>query len=161
MDDLRERYPEIERPHRLDGSPEARKQCLRIVVENFDEIVKLIEEVMRMRSLEYMKAFLFQSRAMGTCKLHSDIDIYIQLSERHRELVEDHGVLWEDAGVKVISGAWASKFLSDLPQEIFDRLNALRIDLFFGVESKPPAKREYRDLPYYLSLRELEEATQR
>lgn len=154
-EDLRDRYPEVERPFRSNGSPESVAKCLEPVLENIDEIVGLINRVCSLKNIQAGDVFLFQSRAMGTCKPSSDIDIYVRLDERHRSFVEEHGVSYKNTGVKLIVGEWAAKYLSDLPSEVLKLLAELRVDLFFGVDDKPPAKDEYRGRRYYINFKEL------
>ena len=152
--DLRDRYPKVERPHRADGSPEAVERCLEPVSENLREIGTVVYFILGFKGLLPKEVYLFQSRAMGTCKPGSDIDIYVQL-ENAGKLVSDHGVLYKDTGAKVICGEWAAKYLSDLPPRILKKLKDLNLDIFFGVDPEPPAKAEYKDRRYFIPLEEL------
>lgn len=153
--DLRDRYPEIERPLRLDGSSEAVKRCLEPVIKNLDRIQELIEDIAYFKELEIVDSFVFQSRAMGTCKPTSDIDIYVQLSEKHLEMVNTNGILYKNTGVVLLAGEWATKFFNELPRHLNEELVDLNIDIFWGVEDRPPAKDEYKGRKYYINLNEL------
>jgi len=156
MRDPLDGYPDVERHSRRDGSPEAVQACLQPVKDALPAIRRLIEEVCTRKQLFAVHTYLFQSRAMGTCKPGSDIDVYLALEPHiHGETVDRHGVLYKDTGVKVICGEWAVAFFTDLPEPIKRRLAELRLDLFLGVEATPPAKAEYRGKPYYLDLEAL------
>lgn len=155
--DLRERYPEIERPLRLDGRPNSVKKCLEPVIKNIDIIIELVDDIAFWKELEYVNVFLFQSRAMGTCKKTSDIDIYIHLNEKHRELVKTNGTKFADTGITILSGAWARKFFSDMPSMYLHELKELHIDIFWGIEPEPPAKDWYAETKYYIELKELKQ----
>ena len=153
--DLIDRYPEIERKIRANGSIESIERCLKPIRDNVEYIIETINEICSLKELEIENAFAFQSRAMGTCKPTSDIDIYVQLHWQHTYLVETNGVLYKNTGIKIICGEWADKFLSDIPEKIMDGLHKKRIDLFFGVEKHPPAKDEYKNSNYYVNLEKL------
>lgn len=129
--------------------------CLEPVVNHLDEILLLIDAVCKAKGLQYEEAFLFQSRAVGDCKPTSDIDVYLRLPKSYSPLVDAHGVLYKNTGVKMICGEWAVKFFEDLDRAIFNRLGELMLDLFFGVEEIPPAKDEYKGKNYFINLKEL------
>ena len=160
-EDLSLRYPEVERPWRGDGSEEAREKCLKPIREKAERILAIVEGIAEMKGLSYEEVFAFQSRVMGTCKEGSDIDAYIRLSESHRSMVMEYGVLYKDTGIKVICDEWATKFFKDSYEAFKEELATLKVDLFWGVEETPPAKAEYRGQRYYISLQELAEANQR
>lgn len=153
--DLRDRYPEVERPFRLDGKPASIEKCLEPVIKNIDRIIELVKEVTHWKELKHENTFVFQSRAMGTCKSTSDIDIYIQLDEKHHKLILECGAEYADTGVKLIVGETKNRFLRDLPQKILDDLKRLNVDLYFGVEQIPPAKGWYGETKYYINLKDL------
>ena len=156
--DLRDRYPEIERSLRFDGSPESVKICLEPVIKHADRILNTVDDIAYWKNLEYEEVFVFQSRALGTCKPTSDIDIYVQLNEKHSKLVNDNGTLYKDTGVKLLVGEWATKFFEDIPIHLKQNLDEIHTDIFWGIESKPPAKYEYRGRNYYHSLKTLRKA---
>lgn len=153
--DLRYLYPEVERPLRLDGKPGSIEKCLEPLIKNFDRILELIEEVIQWKGLEHENTFVFQSRAMGTCKPTSDIDIYIQLDEKHRKLILECGAEYGDTGVMLIVGETRNRFLEDIPQKILEELEILRVDLYFGVERIPPAKGRFGETKYYINFKDL------
>lgn len=155
MTPILDRYPEIERPLRGDGSPEARRKCLEPVLKNLPKITALIQEMAKLKNLKIVNIMLFQSRATGTCKPTSDADFYIQLSEDYTQLVLDHGVLYKDTGNIVICGEWKDRFLSEPDPTIIERMGALRFDVYLGVDEEPPAKVEYKGTKYYITLEEL------
>ena len=154
--DLRDRYPEIERPLRFDGSPKSVKICMEPVIKYAERILNIVDDIAYWKNLEYEDVVVFQSRAMGTCKPTSDIDIYVQLNEKHCELVYDNGVLYKDTGVKLLVGEWAKKFFEDIPPHLKQDLAEMHTDIFWGIDREPPAKYEYRGRKYYHSLKNLE-----
>ena len=153
--DLRDRYPEIERPIRYDGRSESVKICMDSIMRNLDRILNVIEDIAHWKNLEYDKSFVFQSRAMGTCKPTSDIDLYVKLNEKHRELVMQNGVSYKNTGVTLLAGEWATKFFGEVPKHLSEEMKDLHIDIFWGVDDLPPAKDEYKGRNYYFVLEEL------
>ena len=144
----------MERKIRLEGSIESIERCLKPIKDNVEYINKTIKEICNLKELEIENIYAFQSRAMGTCKPTSDIDIYVQLHWQHTYIVETNGVLYKNTGIKIICGEWADKFLLDIPEKLMKRIHEKRIDLFFGVKEKPPSKDEYKDVNYYVNLEE-------
>ena len=153
--DLRDRYPKIERPIRFDGSQESVKKCLEPVIKKLDRILNVIDDIAYWKELEYKNSFVFQSRAMGTCKKTSDIDIYVQLNNTHTELVKTNGVDYKNTGVTLLAGEWAVKFFNEMPEHLKHELVDLNIDIFWGVDRLPPAKHEYKGRKYFINLEEL------
>ena len=153
--DLRDRYPEIERPLRYDGRSESVKITMAPVMEKLHRILNVIEDIAHWKELEYEKSFVFQSRAMGTSKPTSDIDIYVKLNDKHTELVMQNGVSYKNTGVTLLAGEWATKFFGEIPQHLNEELLDLHIDIFWGVNDLPPAKDEYKGRNYYFQLEKL------
>lgn len=83
-----------EKPFRYAGDAEGRQKCLEYVLEKYDEVKTIISVVLEIKGLRAVEYFIFQSRAMGTCKTSgtSDMDMYVQLSEEHSDLVEELGI---------------------------------------------------------------------
>ena len=155
-----DKYPEIERPLRGDGSPEARRRCLKPVIELLPKFLPLIEEIQRIKNIKFIKIFVFQSRAAGTCKPDADFDFYVQVAPEYKQMVLDDGVLYKDTGVKLICGEWATNFFSTPDPSIIERMRHLKLDVFMGIEPVPPAKKEYRGEKYYVNLDELKDMFQ-
>jgi len=153
--DLRDRYPEIERSIRYDGRSESVKICMAPILKNLDRILNVIEDIAHWKNLEYDKSFVFQSRAMGTAKPTSDIDLYVKLNEKHRELIMQNGISYKNTGVTLLAGEWATKFFGEIPKHLNEELKELNIDIFWGVNELPPAKDEYKGRNYYFNLEEL------
>jgi len=155
-------YPEIEkRLSRADGSARAREQCQQPVKDHLEEILETIHTICHLKRLTYKDLYLFQSRALGTCKpgypaRGSDIDIYIALDAQHNRLLMKYGVPYKDTGITLICGEAAIRYFEDLPAQLLATLGRLRVDLYFGSAVIPPAKTEYRDKPYYVQLKDLE-----
>ena len=157
--DLRDRYPEIERQYRLDGRKKSVKICMEPVMRNLDRIINLIEDITYWKKLDVINSYIFQSRAMGTCKLTSDIDIYIQLDKKHESFVYDNGIEYKNTGIKVLAGEFATKFFDDtLPKHLVTEMKDIHIDLFWGINEIPPAKDEYKGRNYYFKLKELKKS---
>ena len=74
----------------------SRQTCLEVVKRNKTKIRNAIEEILGLRQLTAIQIFVFKSRVTETCKPYSDIDIYVQLDQKHRGLVEREGGLWAD-----------------------------------------------------------------
>lgn len=123
--------------------------CLEPIIKNYHEIVEIVESILESRKLHYKELYLYQSRATGTCGSNSDIDIYVQLSEEHRDLIEKQGM--ELFGVRVLSPS----FFSSLSEDIVNRARALNLDMRVGISDKPPMKDQYKDRKYYIKLCDL------
>ena len=150
-----DKYPEIERSIRGDGSPKAIGRCMEPVIARLPEFKAILEEIALVKQLKFKEVFLFQSRAAGTCKPTADFDFYVQLEEKHREMVEGNGVDYKDTGVKLICGEWATKFFSEPDSGLLERMRVMKMDVFLGIDPLPPAKREYRGEKYYVRINEL------
>lgn len=167
---------------RGDGSQIAKIKCLEPILENLDEVEGLINKILEIKKLSSENIFIFQSRAMGTCKPTSDFDTYISLSSIHKELIEEKGViLYEGKHPDSFTGAWhsislqqtdpwaldhvwphkilhdmdAPKFYQDspiIPTDIIERLDALKIHINYGIYPLPPRKIEYTKNNYYISF---------
>lgn len=128
--------------------------CLDVVTRNYDKIVKNLEEIFRIKGLRYKELYVFQSRAVGTCRLDSDLDIYVQLCEEHRQLVEEKGVTF--CGIKVLK---TPTIMEGISKEHAMTLGAIEPPIYLDITAclaeKPPAKPQYINMRYYVNLREL------
>ena len=170
---------------RGNGSQESKLKCLKPLLENLDEVEGLINKILEIKKLSAENIFIFQSRAMGTCKPTSDFDTYVALSPKHADLIEEKGViLYEGKHPNSFTGAWHSislkptdpwaldhewphKILHDMdapkfyqtppsiPTDIIERLDKLNIHINYGVYHIPPRKIEYTTNDYYISYNEL------
>ena len=125
--------------------------CLKPVLKNLSEIVEVIASILKSRNLRYRDIFLYGSRATGTCRPESDIDIYVQLEPEHSTLVDRIGVL--HYGVKVLHPS----FFADIERsdEIHGHARKLNLDMRAGVSAKPPQKPRYKGMKYYINLEDL------
>ncbi len=117
-------------------------KCLEVVRRNYDKIMEMIEEILRQKGLRYKELYVFQSRAIGICRSDSDLDIYVQLADEHRELVETKGI--DCFGVKIMG--WGRNGVVE---------NHIQLDLMVGMSPTPPAKPKYKNMKYYVNLKEL------
>ncbi len=102
----------------------------------------MIEEILREKGLRYKQLYVFQSRAIGICRSDSDLDIYVELADEHRELVERKGI--DCFGVKIMG--WGRNGVVE---------NNIQLDLMVGISPTPPAKPKYRNKEYYVNLKQL------
>lgn len=169
---------------RGDGTPLAKLKCFEPIIEKLDEIEHLIEQILKIKGLEAEESFIMQSRAMGTCKPTSDLDMYVALSIKHENLIEEKGVmLYESFEPTSFTGSWHPienesqdkwsighrwpyKILHDMdaPQyydeppkitdKYVDRMEELKMHINYGIHPIPPKKKEYNSR-HYASLSEL------
>lgn len=171
---------------RGNGSQESRIKCLKPILENLDEVEGLINKILEIKNLSAENTFIFQSRAMGTCKPTSDVDTYVALSPQHIDLIEEKGIiLYESKEPTSFTGSWhpieqesrdqwstshrwphkilhdmdAPKFYDEtpsIPKEILKRLDDFKIHINYGTHPLPPKKIEYNS-KYHISFKELKE----
>ncbi len=125
--------------------------CLEPIRENLSEIAEIIEMILKGRNLHFKEMFVYGSRAVGSCRPNSDIDIYVQLETEHSSLVNRIGGMQD--GVKVIP----PRFFADIDQsdEIHGRARKLNLDMRAGVSAKPPQKPRYKGMKYYINFKDL------
>lgn len=128
--------------------------CLEPVRENLSEIAEIIELILKGRNLHFKEMFVYGSRAVGSCRPDSDIDIYVQLETKHTSLVDKIGS--KQDGVKVIP----PRFFADIERsdEIHGRALKLNLDMRAGISAKPPQKHRYKGKRYYINLKTLKES---
>lgn len=123
--------------------------CLKPVIENLSEIVEIITLFLDSKGLRAEALFLYGSRAAGTCRMDSDIDIYVQLQKEHESLIETQGeVLY---GVKVLHPS----FFNGLSHDLERRALSLNLDMRAGVSPTPPKKPRCEGKAYYVNLKDL------
>ena len=126
--------------------------CLEIVKRNRYKIRDSVEEILDLRQLKATEIFVFKSRVTGTCKSYSDIDIYVQLDEKHKGLVEREGGLWAD---KIV----LHKGVYDIPSPIIEVINEgehkgreITLDITLGVDHIPPLPPKYKGKKWFMKL---------
>lgn len=125
---------------------------LDVVKRNYGKILGLVKELFIIKGFHYKEIYVFQSRVAGTARPDSDIDIYVQLAEEHRKLVEEEGV--EYFGVKVLTPTMLLEGLEELRIK-FAVEHPVYIEVYVGMAEKPPAKDHYKNTTYYVNLKEL------
>lgn len=61
---------------------------MREVVKRWPEIKRRLGEILRELDVESIEIWLWKSRAVGTARPDSDMDIFVQVPERYAELVK-------------------------------------------------------------------------
>lgn len=126
--------------------------CLEVVKRNKQKIRGSVEEFLCLRHLTAIEIFVFKSRVAGTCKPYSDIDVYVQLDEKHRKLVEKEGGLWAD---KIV----LHKGVYNIPSPIVEVLQEgehkgrqITLDITLGVDPVPPLPPIYGGKNWFIKL---------
>lgn len=113
-----------------------------------------IKEILRLRGLRYKELYIFQSRVTGTCKLSSDLDIYVQLADEHFNLVEGQGEVF--CGIKVLKTPIIMRNIDHKRAlELGTVKPPIYLDITAGLAKEPPRKPKYKNVRYYINLREL------
>lgn len=123
-----------------------------MVKRNYGKILGLTKELLRIKGFHYKEIYIFQSRVAGTARPDSDIDVYVQLAEEHRKLVEEEGI--EYSGVKVLTNKMLLEGLEELRKKFLIE-HPVYLDVKVGLAEKPPAKEQYKNTKYYVKLKEL------
>ena len=133
----------------------SKEDCLKVVRRNKEKIQRNIENYLRHKGLTAKEIFLFQSRVTGECRPSSDIDIYIQLDERHQKLVEEKATFWgnrrdlhwkhefAEMGYDLIGEEWVDPNGNIIP---------IRVEICLGIHPDPPCKDMYKGRDYYMKL---------
>jgi len=126
--------------------------CLEVVKRNRYKIRDSVEEFLALRQLTAVEIFVFKSRVTGTCKPYSDIDIYVQLDEKHRGLVALEGGLWADKRV-------LHKGVYDIPSPLIEVIQegehkgiGITLDITLGVNPVPPLPTKYIGKKWFMKL---------
>lgn len=67
------------------------QHCLDVVRRNKQKIIDFVLKYLRYKGVTHKEIFVFKSRVAGTCRPNSDIDIYVQLDEKHKAFIEKGG----------------------------------------------------------------------
>ena len=166
------------------GNSIDRIKCFEPILENLDEITEIVNDILETKNLDAIESYVIQSRAMGTCKPDSDIDMYIALDSKHNQLIEDKGVyIYEGKQPTQFTGNWhpvelepidpwtlkhywphkvlhdthANEFYDEQPKiskNTLDKLEKHEMHINFGIHPIPFKKIEYTSR-YYISFSEL------
>ena len=139
-------------------SKEPVNPCLEVVRRNKEKIRRNIEAYLKHKSLTLEEIFVFQSRVTGECKPNSDIDIYVQLDERHRRLVEEEATFWGNR--RDLHWNEELKAMGLTTMETWTDPNGnvwpIQIEVCLGIESTPPYNpKKYEGRKYYMRLSEV------
>ena len=123
-----------------------------MVKRNYGKILGLVKELLSIKGFHYKDIYVFQSRIVGTCRPDSDIDVYVQLAEEHRKLLEEEGI--DYCGVQIFTNQMLLEELEELRKKFLIE-HPIYLDVKVGMAEKPPAKEHYKNTKYYVNLREL------
>jgi len=70
-------------------------KCMDVISRNKEKILNNVLEYLRRADLEYQEIYVYKSRVAGLCRPNSDIDVFVLLSEKHREFVNEEGKRWD------------------------------------------------------------------
>lgn len=121
--------------------------CLEVVVRNREKIRRNVLLYIQRKGFEWKEIYVYKSRVAGTCKPNSDIDIYVQLDEKHRAFIEEHGNVW--GGKKGVG--WGQEAI-DMNLAIIE---GLVLDVRMGLEPTPHSAPKYEGKKYYMKLSEV------
>lgn len=133
----------------------SRQICLEVVKRNRYKIREYIEEFLDLRQLTAVEIFVYKSRVVGTCKPYSDIDIYVQLDQKHRGLVLREGGLWADK-IVLHKGVYSIPSpLIEVIQEGKYKGRPIELDITLGVNPIPPLPHKYRGKKWFMKLNDV------
>lgn len=138
------------------------EDCLEIVRKHRDEIERRIRTFAAMKQLEIVDILVYKSRVAGTCRPSSDIDIYVQLDEKHASLVGREGDVWGDRKGLALSREMREKGLVKVGTvEVDGKPHDIDLDVRAGIGPDPPLnQKKYSELmargvPYSIRLEEV------
>ena len=133
----------------------SRQTCLEVVKRNRYKIRDYIEEFLDFRQLTAIEIFVYKSRVTGTCQPYSDIDIYVQLDQKHRGLVEREGGLWADK-IVLHKGVYSIPSpVVEVIQEGKYKGRQITLDITLGVDPVPPLSPKYRGKKWFMKLSDI------
>ncbi|TET25255.1 MAG: nucleotidyltransferase domain-containing protein [Candidatus Bathyarchaeum sp.] len=126
--------------------------CLEVVKRNKKKIRESVEEFLNRDGLVAEEIFVFKSRVTGTCKPYSDIDIYVQLDEKHRGLVALEGGLWADKRVLHKGVYNIPSPIIEIIQEGEHKGKEITLDITLGIDPVPPLPPKYIGKKWFMKL---------
>lgn len=133
-------------------------ECLDPVRHHKEKIRRNIEIYLKHKGLTAKEIFVFQSRVTGECKPNSDIDIYVQLHEKHRKLVEENATFWGNRRDLHWNEELKAMGLTTMETWTDPHGNVwpIPIEVCLGIEPTPPYNpKKYEGRKYYMKLREV------
>ena len=134
--------------------------CLEVVRKNKQKILDYVLKYLEYKGVTHKEIFVWKSRVAGTCRPNSDIDIYVQLDEKHRDLIEKQGSLWGDRKVFHECGEDLKRLglrVIDVVQEGKCKGDPITLDVGMGVLPYPPnpLKPEFEGKKWWMKLSEV------
>lgn len=132
--------------------------CLEVVRRNKEKIRSNIEAYLKHRGLTAKEIFVFHSRVTGECRPNSDIDIYVQLDEEHRKLVEEKATFWSNRRDLHWNEELKAMGLTtiDTWRDTNGDVWPIVIEVCLGIEPTPPYNpNKYEGRKYYMRLGEV------
>ena len=122
---------------------------------NKQKIRDSIDVFLFCENLTATEVFVYKSRVVGTCKPYSDIDIYVQLDEKHKSFVEENGGLWAD---KIV----LHKGVYRIPSPVIEVINEgehkgrqIDLDITLGADPVPPLPPKYKGKKWFMKLSDI------
>ncbi len=126
--------------------------CMDVVRRNKGKILANLLKFLKREGLSHKEIWIYKSRVAGTCRPNSDIDIYIQLDEKHRGLVEREGNVW--GGRKGLDWGRKAKQMGLTFVEEVDGW-PIELDIRMACEPDPPYNPKYKGKRYAVKLSEV------
>ena len=129
--------------------------CLDVVKRNKQKIRDSIDAFLFVKNFTATEVFVYKSRVVGTCKPYSDIDIYVQLAEKHRGLVESRGGLWADKIVLHKGVYHIPSPVIEIIQEGEHKGRQIDLDITLGIGAIPPLPPKYKGKKWFMKLSDI------
>ena len=115
--------------------------CLAVVRKHKDKILNNVNTYLNYVGMNpAIQIWLFNSRVVGTCRENSDIDVYVQVHEKHLNYIKKKGQTW--AGELQLSCGRDMKMmgLTLVDKCVWDGIPdwPIELDVCFGIEDHPP-----------------------
>ena len=127
--------------------------CLEVIARNKDKIVRNVLEFLRRKGLNHKEIWIYKSRVAGTCRKNSDIDIYVQLEEKYRELVEKEGNMWGEK--KGLDWGREARQMGLTFIEETENGWPIELDIRMACDTDPPYNPKYDGKRYSMRLSEV------
>lgn len=136
-------------------------KCIKVVSKNKKKIYGNILEFIKRMGVEYEEIYLYKSRVADLCRKNSDIDIFILLSEKHREMIERKGKMWDKNLPDLKYVSWSGDFAKGLSfidkvygEEYPNGWWPIDLDIRMGCDM-PPRPEKYIDRKFIIRFEEV------
>ena len=131
--------------------------CLDVVKKNKQKIVDYVLKYLKFKGVTYKEIFIWKSRVAGTCRPNSDIDIYVQLDEKHVDFIKEHSSFWGDRKIFHKCGEDLKRLglrVIDVVHEGECKGDLITLDVGMGVLPYPPnpLKPEFEGKIWFMKL---------